>query len=189
MTTMGRSILHSATPDDGAGRLSGAEGGDLPLLVSAAMVRRDPKAARETFRAAAADFCPHHGVKHRTVTPEQCEDSRMSEKVLQDRVVGRAKRKGWKVAHAGRGIAAYDKEGNPVFVTPMSAGWPDLFMVNERQRRAMAIELKREDGVVSPEQVEWLQLLNLAGIAAVVIRPSQLRDGSVNAILSPQHDN
>lgn len=110
----------------------------------------------------------------------------MSERTLQDRVVGRAKTRGWKVAHAGRGIAAFDKQGNPVFVTPMSKGWPDLFMVNSRQGRAMAIELKREDGVVEPEQVEWLQLLNIAGIPAVVIRPSQLRDGTVNAILGPQ---
>lgn len=153
---------------------------------SAQMVKADPKGARKAFAAVVADFCPHHNVRHRTITPDQCADRRMSERTLQDRVVDRAKRRGWKVAHAGRGIAAFDKEGSPVFVTPMSTGWPDLFMVNERQQRALAIELKREEGELSPEQVEWLQLLNLCGVPAVVIRPSQLRDGTVNAILGRQ---
>lgn len=159
---------------------------DLPLLTSAAMVRRNPKAAKEAFHAVAAQFCAHCGKRHRTITPEQCMDRRMSERTLQDRVVARAKTRGWKVAHAGRGIAAFDKEGQPVFVTPMSKGWPDLFLVNEGQRRAMAIELKREEGVVEPEQLEWLQLLNLCGVPAVVIRPSDLREGRVNAILGRQ---
>lgn len=110
----------------------------------------------------------------------------MPERVLQDRVVDRAKRRGWKVAHAGRGIAAFDKEGAPVFVTPMSKGWLDLFLVNPKApagRRAMAWELKKQDGEVSPEQWEWIDLLNACGIPAIVIRPSDLRVGKVNAIL------
>ncbi len=106
----------------------------------------------------------------------------MSERTLQNRVVDRAKRRGWKVAHAGRGIAAFDKAGNPIFVTPMAPGWPDLFLAHPKHG-AMAIELKKEEGVVEPEQREWLELLNLCGIPAVVIRPSDLREGRVNAIL------
>lgn len=160
--------------------------GELPLALSTAMVRHDPKAAKEAFHAIAADFCPHHNVRHRTITPEQCEDRRMSEKTLQSRVVGRARTRGWKVAHAGRGIAAYDKGGNPIFVTPMAKGWPDLFLLNWKQRRALVIELKREEGELEPEQLEWLQWFNQCGVDAVVIRPSQLRDGTVNAILGPQ---
>jgi hypothetical protein len=161
-------------------------GGELPLALSIAMAKRDPKAAKAAFHATAAAFCPHCGKHHRVITPEQCADRRMSERVLQDRVVGRAKTRGWKVAHAGRGIAAFDAEGKPVFVTPMSKGWPDLFLVNVGQRRAMAIELKREQGELEPEQIEWLQLLNICGIPAVVIRPSDLREGRVNAILGRQ---
>jgi hypothetical protein len=125
-------------------------------------------------------------VKHRTITPDQCEDNHMAESVLQARVVGRAKRRGWKVAHAGRGIAAFDAEGQPVFVTPMSAGWPDLFLVNPKMkpgRRAIAMELKREDGVVSPEQWEWIGLLNDCGIPTVIVQPHHLRNGQVAAIL------
>jgi hypothetical protein len=147
------------------------------------MVKTDPKAAKQAFQSEAAQFCPHCSKKHRTITPDQCEDRKMSERTLQNRIVGRAKTKGWKIAHAGRGIAAFDSAGRPVFVTPMSKGWPDLFMVRPGYR-PLAIELKREQGEVEPEQWEWLQAMNATGcIDAIVIRPSQLRDGTVTAIL------
>lgn len=110
----------------------------------------------------------------------------MSERTLQSRVVDRAKRRGWRVAHAGRGWVGDQETGQGQFVTPMSPGWPDLFLVKPTApagRRAIAIELKREQGEVEPEQWEWLELLNLCGIPAVVIRPSDLREGRVNAIL------
>jgi hypothetical protein len=128
--------------------------------------------------------CANCGVRHRVKTYEQCVDGNMSERVLQDRVVGRAKRKGWKVAHAGRGIAGYDKEDKPIFVTPMAKGWPDLFMLNPRHDPpVLVIELKREDGVVEPDQLVWLDMMNECGIPAVVVRPSDLRLGRVKAIL------
>lgn len=159
---------------------------EFGLRRSVQMLKEDPVTAKKAFRTALAEFCPHCGVKHRTITPDQCADRRMSEKTLQDRIVGRAKTRGWKVAHAGRGIAAFDKDGNPIFVTPMAKGWPDLFLLNARQRRSLVIECKREEGELEPEQVEYLQLFNVCGIPAVVIRPSDLREGRVNAILGPQ---
>lgn len=107
----------------------------------------------------------------------------MSEKVLQNRIIDRAKRRGWRVMHVGRAIAAFDAEGNEVWITPADPGWPDLFMLNEKQRRALAIECKREEGDVRPEQWEYLRLMNVCGIPAVVVRPSDLREGRVNAIL------
>lgn len=106
----------------------------------------------------------------------------MSEATLQDRVVDRAKRRGWKVAHAGRGIAAFDAQGNPVFVTPMAKGWPDLVLL--RPPRILVIELKREDNDVTPEQLEWLQLFNGCNIPAIIVKPSDLREGRVNTILA-----
>jgi hypothetical protein len=159
---------------------------EFGLRRSISMLQDDPKAAKEAFHAVAAGFCPHCGVKHRTITPDQCADRHVSERTLQTRVVDRAKRRGWKVAHAGRGIAAFDKAGQPIFLTAMSKGWPDLFLLNVKQRRALAIELKREEGEVEPEQIEWLQAMNACGVPAVVIRPSDLREGRVNAILGPQ---
>lgn len=85
--------------------------------------------------------------------------------------------------HVGKAVPAFDAEGKPVWITSADAGWPDLFLLHAGQRRAMAIELKREDGIVSDEQWEYLRLMNLCGIPAVVIRPSDLREGRVNAIL------
>src|SRR4051812_521758 len=110
--------------------------------------------------------CPVCGVKHRTKTPEECADERMSERVLQDRVVDRAKRRGWKVAHAGKGWVGDQESGAGQFITPMSPGWPDLTLAKEGYR-LLFIELKREAGVVDEKQVEWLQLLNMTGNVAV----------------------
>lgn len=106
----------------------------------------------------------------------------MTERTLQDRVIDRAKRRGWTVAHAGRGWVGDAETGEGQFITPMAPGWPDLFML--RPPRALAIELKREQGVVSPEQWAWLKRLNACGIPAVIVRPSDLRLGNVNAILA-----
>jgi len=167
--------------------------GDLSLLLasSAKAVRDNPVEARARFKAAAKRNdpnppCPHCGKRHRTLTEDQCADRSMSEKTLQARVVDRAKRRGWKVAHAGRAWVGDSETGAGQFVTPMSPGWPDLFLVKPTAppgRRAIAIELKREQGEVEPEQWEWLELLNACGIPAVVVRPSDLREGRVNAIL------
>jgi hypothetical protein len=109
----------------------------------------------------------------------------MSEKTLQDRVKGRAKARGWKVAHAGKGWVGDQETGEGQFVTPMMPGWPDLFLMNPdaRSYKAFAIELKREEGVVDEKQWAVLQLLNACGIPAVVVRPSDLREGRVNAML------
>lgn len=107
----------------------------------------------------------------------------MSERILQDRVVDRAKRRGWKVAHAGKGFVGGNEASGGQFITPMSPGWPDLTLAKPGHR-LIFIELKRENGVVSDEQVAWLQLLNQTGNIAIVVRPSDLRMGRVNAILN-----
>jgi hypothetical protein len=108
----------------------------------------------------------------------------MSEKTLQKRVWERARKRGWRIMHVGRGIPAYDEAGNAIWITPADPGWPDLFLLNpKKEPYRLAIELKREAGVVSPEQVEYLALLNECGIPAIVVRPSDLRLGRVNAVL------
>ena len=127
--------------------------------------------------------CENCGVKHRSKTTEDCIDERMSEKVLQDRVVDRAKRRGWKVAHAGKGWVGDAESGSGQFVTPMSPGWPDLTLAKPGHA-LLFMELKRQTGVLDEKQVEWLQLLNLTGNVAIVVRPSDLRMGRVNAILN-----
>ena len=128
------------------------------------------------------EACPHCGVKHRDITADQCLDRQMSEKTLQSRVVGRAKRRGWAVAHAGKGWVGGSDDGKGSWVTPMAAGWPDLTLA-KAGHQLIFLELKREQGELEPEQVVWLQLLNECGARAVVVRPSDLREGRVKAIL------
>lgn len=167
MTTVNDNVLQDST--------------EFGLRRSVRMLNKDPKAAKEAFSDAARAFCPHCGVKHRTKTPEQCMDERMSERTLQSRVVARAKSRGWVVKHVGKGMTG--AEG--VWVST-AKNFPDLFMLHEKQQRALAMELKREKGEFEPGQLEYLQLMNLCGIDAVVIYPHDLRNGNVNAILGAQ---
>lgn len=127
--------------------------------------------------------CPNCGVRHRTITFEQCVDRNMSEATLQDRVVGRAKRRNWKVAHAGRAWVGDRESGTGQFITPMAKGWPDLTLAKEGHK-LIFIELKTEEGQLDDEQWTWLRLLNSTGNYAVLIRPSDLREGRVTAILN-----
>lgn len=129
--------------------------------------------------------CRNCGKRHRIITTEECIDRSMPENVLQSRVVGRAKHRKWWVAHAGKGWVGNSETGEGQFITPMHPGWPDLFLLNPNGKasKVLAIELKRELGVLSEDQEEVLALLNACGIPAVVVRPSDLRLGRVNAIL------
>jgi hypothetical protein len=131
--------------------------------------------------ASSSGECEVCGRKHRALTPEQCKDRRMTEKSLQARVIYRAKRRGWVVAHVGRGYVGGD---GGRFVTPMSAGWPDLVLFKPGMPHpVLAMELKREQGVVADLQWDWLALFNECGIPAVIVKPSDLREGRVDAIL------
>jgi hypothetical protein len=107
----------------------------------------------------------------------------MSEKTLQERVIGRAKRRNFRVAHAGRGWVGGTEEEGGQWITPMAKGWPDLTLAKEGHR-LIFMELKTEEGKVDDEQWMWLRLLNLCGCRAIIIRPSDLREGRVTAILN-----
>lgn len=164
---------------------------DVTFLLKSSLkaIKDDPEEAKKRFHEAADRSAPHKkepcancGVRHRSRTAEECQDRQMSERTLQDRVMDRAKRRGWKVAHAGKGWVGGDEEGGGQWVTPMSPGWPDLTLAKDGHR-LIFLELKKEEGVVEPEQEEWRRLLNATGNRAVVIRPSDLREKRVNSIL------
>jgi hypothetical protein len=126
--------------------------------------------------------CRVCGRRHRTLTSEQCLDRQMTEKTLQTRVVGRAKRRGWRTMHVAPGIATFDSTGEPIYLTAADAGWPDITLAKPGHR-LIFFEFKREQGEVTDVQLEWLQLLNQTGNFAVVVRPSHLRTGAVGEIL------
>lgn len=92
------------------------------------------------------------------------------EKDLQKHVRKFAEGLGWKVAVTWTSLHS-------------PKGWPDLFMV--RHGEAVAIELKREKGKVTPEQETWLAELRMVpGVKfAGVIRPSQWFAGELDGVL------
>jgi hypothetical protein len=160
------------------------------LRRSIAMVEEDPDAAKEAFAEAAKanmEPCPSCGkqIKHRKGLG-WCQDDQMSEKTLQNRIVDRAKRRGWTVAHAGKGWVGDHETGEGQFVTPMMKGWPDLFLMNPTSKamyKVFFIECKRQSEDPDPDQVRVMNLLIACGILGAVIRPNDLREGRVNAIL------
>lgn len=101
------------------------------------------------------------------------------EVVLQDNVVKMAQSLGYKV-HYARKSAAEGKDGRWRGLSPM--GWPDLFMV--KNGHAWAVELKSQEGRVTPEQEAWLAVLGrVPGISVAVWRPSDWQDGTVRRAL------
>jgi hypothetical protein len=50
-------------------------------------------------------------------------------------------------------------------------GWPDLFLGNPNQQRAVLIELKTEKGDFQDGQQEKIELLQASGLEAYVVRP------------------
>lgn len=83
---------------------------------------------------------------------------KLSEKQFQQQVVHLAQLYGWKVYHT------YDSRHS-------EKGYPDLCLL--KGTRLMYAELKKEDGKVTPEQQEWLNLLKASGKPEVYLwRPS-----------------
>lgn len=53
-------------------------------------------------------------------------------------------------------------------------GFPDLVAVLATSNRCIFLELKRENGVLSPAQERWINALRLAGQEAYIMRPSDM---------------
>lgn len=108
---------------------------------------------------------------------------RMSGKVLQKAIIDLAHLHGWRVAHFAS-VLAIGRDKRPVYRTPVMAdgkGFPDLFMV--RGPQAMAIEVKGDGDTLRPEQQEWLNGLEDAGIHVDVWSPREWRSGVVEDAL------
>lgn len=94
-------------------------------------------------------------------------DRLMTEKRFQGMVEQLAKTLGWKIYHPWRSFHSVK-------------GYPDLTLVKElADGRAVLkyAELKTETGKLTPDQQEWLIILNkVPGVRAYVWRPSQFED-------------
>jgi len=79
----------------------------------------------------------------------------LSEKAWQDQVIQLAQMYGWRVYH-------------PFDSRRSVPGYPDLTLVN---KTLVMAELKTDRGRLSPEQREWLEALDAAGVETHVWRP------------------
>ena len=102
----------------------------------------------------------------------------MSERELQDAVIDCAQRLGWRCAHFR---PARTKDGWRTAVSADGKGFPDLVMF--RGGRQIAAELKREDGKLTLEQLEWLIAFETAGAEIRVWFPHDLSSGEIERVL------
>ncbi len=96
----------------------------------------------------------------------------MKEEALLTLVMQMAKQLGWRRYHVRNSKAG---------IVQGEIGFPDIVLV--RGSRAVFVELKRENGKTTPEQIAWLEALILAGLEVYVWRPSDWLAGRVERIL------
>ena len=64
-----------------------------------------------------------------------------------------------------------------------AAGFPDLVAVHPGQRRVLYVEVKREGAKPRANQEAWLTALSDAGQEALIWRPSDLLNGTIERVL------
>jgi hypothetical protein len=116
--------------------------------------RSGPQRDEKVAEYAASLKTPHKRVSvQKTALPKQ------SEREFQGVVLDLAKRFRWTAYHT------HDSRRS-------QRGFPDLVLV--RRPRVIFAELKRQDGLVSPEQQTWIDELQACGQEAFIWRPSDL---------------
>lgn len=104
----------------------------------------------------------------------------LSESRFQEKVITRARAKGWMVHHAR---PAYNRDGDQV-TTPIQGdpGFPDLVLTRDGQ--LVIVELKSERGVLSASQRQWLMHLcgDGSGHSPTRVVQEQVRIGDLEGI-------
>lgn len=100
------------------------------------------------------------------LSPYEKQLRQVTERDWQSKVVRIAILNGWRYYHP--------PDNKPVNgrIQKVVSGFPDLTLV--RDRKIIFVELKRETGKLSDEQVVWLDELRKCGIACYVWRPSDI---------------
>jgi len=91
-------------------------------------------------------------------------------KELQKTVISWAQSRGWHCAHFP---SVETKQGWRTAVAADAKGFPDAFMVRERP---IVIEFKGDGDTLRPEQIQWQEWLQRAGIEYHVIHPADWPD-------------
>lgn len=94
----------------------------------------------------------------------------ISERALQEAILQAAELGGWLAYHT------HDSRRS-------AAGFPDLVLVREA---VVFLELKSEQGRLTPAQIEWIDRLHAAGEEAYVIRPADL-DATIRMLTTRPH--
>jgi hypothetical protein len=95
----------------------------------------------------------------------------LTERDWQLQVTDLASRLGWSWLHLRPGMTR-DSWRTPIS-GPLGKGWPDLLLVRPRDCRLLAIELKRDGGKATPEQLLVLEILGASGMETGVYTPAQ----------------
>jgi hypothetical protein len=115
-----------------------------------------------------------HLVVAKKLTEEEMVLRSISEREWQNHVCRIATLRGWRYYHP--------PDNRPVNgqIQKIVSGFPDLCLI--KNNRMVFAELKREMGIVSAEQEEWIDAIKKCGIEVYVWRPSNLHE--LVAILS-----
>jgi len=95
---------------------------------------------------------------------------RLLEADFLDAVVGLATRRQWQWLHLVR--APYQDRWRTPFRGPLGKGFPDLLLARVKDRRILAVELKRDGNKASDEQIAVLATLEGAGVETHIWRPT-----------------
>lgn len=96
----------------------------------------------------------------------------MTETAYQAQIVDLADKRRWVAMHVHR---SHVGDGIVITTTGLDGtGWPDLVLF--RPPRCVAIEVKKELGKPTPEQLAWLDILAACGFETLVARPSNWDD-------------
>jgi VRR-NUC domain-containing protein len=111
------------------------------------------------------------------LTEQQRADRELSELDLQRQIKDLSAMYGWLHVHIR---AAQTEKG---WRTPISGqlgkGWVDLVLVNPMRRRTLAVEVKRETGELSADQMYVHTMLRESGWQVEVWRPSDMTSGRI----------
>ncbi len=103
----------------------------------------------------------------------------LSEKDLQAAIIQLAHIYGWRVAHFRPAMNAKGQWRTPVAAD--GAGFPDLCMVSNTT--VAYVEVKARKGRLNVNQTVWLDRLKMAGAEAMVWRPAEWQDGTIERFL------
>lgn len=107
------------------------------------------------------------------LTDRQRLDRAVPERDLMTNFMDAAGLLGWKVMHISDSRRMVNRGGRVEIVGDADCkGWPDVFLCHPATGRVMAVEVKKETGKLTDDQVDWLEALDDCSVETFVLRPS-----------------